>query len=413
MVITMIDQDISNRRVVFASIAVLILLTIGLFLILPTPQFTAVSFTIYYAIGGLLAWNYMPELYSKTRAAIVLVGFILLLISSFLELFFPASPIGVIFGVVNVSMAEAALRIAVPIGLAGVGGLYAEKSGVFNIGLEGFMIFGAFFSMAFTFLISGNADASQTDLWLGLIGGIAATGVLSVFFAVLTIRYKANQIVAGLAVWFIALGMAPFGAKILWDRINSPSIGTINEVTIPFLSQLPFVGEILFEALPTTMFAVVLVFGLWYVLEYTKYGFWVQAAGENPSALDTAGVNVNRVRYAAVILSGLLCGLGGAALSVGFAAQFIGQGSTLVNGRGWIAIAAYFFGNYNPLSTFIAALLFGVVDAFQIRLQNIGFGISGVLFGLFPYVAVLVVLTFIRHTRMPSAAGEPYESEND
>jgi len=148
----------------------------------------------------------------------------------------------------------------------------------------------------------------------------------------------------------------------------------------------------------------------WVVLFRTRYGYWIQAAGENPEALDTAGVGVNRVRYAAVIFSGLMAGLGGAVL-LAHAGSFTGTGDTMVNGRGWIAIVSYLFGNYNPLGAAGAALLFGGLDMLQIQFQTAGIELPNRLVNLFPYVAVIVVLTLWGSTRMPSSVGEPYESE--
>lgn len=375
---------------------------------------TMALFTIFiYAELIALVWLYRRSFFSRLRTGLVVVGFLLLVLGAVLEMFFPASPMDAVFDIFSVNMAESAIRISVPIGLAAIGGLYSEKSGVFNIGLEGFLIFGAFLSIGTAFVVAGSTEVSQVDLWIGLIAAVIITGILAGLFAVITIRYKANQIVAGLAVWFIALGFAPYSAAVLWGNINSPSIGTLNDFTIPFLSQIPYLGPVLFEAKPIVLLTLLIVVVLWYVLYYTKYGYWVQAAGENPEALATAGVSVIRVRYGAVILSGLLCGMGGAMLSIGVAAQFIGQGVTMVNGRGWIAITAYLFGNYNPLTTFFAALLFGGVDAFQIRLQNLGFGIPSNLVELFPFVAVLIVLLFVKGTRMPSAVGETFETEED
>ena len=310
---------------------------------------------------------------------------------------------------------ERALRLSTPITLAAIGGLYAEKSGVFNIGLEGFLIFGAFVAAATVWLVSGGSggEITQLHLWLSVLAAVVVTALLATVFAVFTIRYKANQIVAGLAVWFLGLGFAPFGAIVLWGNINSPSLQSINDVSVPGLAEIPVLGDVLFATSPLVMVTLVLVVAAYVVLYYTRFGYWIEAAGENPEALDTAGVGVNRVRYAAVMLSGVLCGLGGAALSVGFSQSFVGSGQTLVNGRGWIAITAYLFGNYNPLGTFGASLLFGGVDALQIQLQTVGIAVPNRLAGLFPYVAVLVVLVLVGSTQVPSATGEPYETENE
>ena len=149
------------------------------------------------------------------------------------------------------------------------------------------------------------------------------------------------------------------------------------------------------------------------VLRRTSFGYWVRASGENPKALDTAGVNVRRVRYAAVLISGLFSGIGGASLSLGQVGQFIGSGSTMVAGRGWIGITAYLFGNYNPLGAFGASLLFASLEALQIRLQQLGYGLPPSLVQTIPYITVIVVLALVGRTRIPEAAGEHYDSGED
>nr|WP_233565377.1 ABC transporter permease [Halorubrum sp. Atlit-26R] len=307
---------------------------------------------------------------------------------------------------------ERALQAATPIALAAIGGLYAEKSGVFNIGLEGFMIFGALFGAVTAWTASGGDGVGQADLWFGVLVATLVCGLLAALFAVLLIRYEADQIVAGLAVWFIGLGFGPFISTVVWGGVSSPSLPNIDNVAVPVLSEVPIAGRLFFDASPLVMFTVLLAVGAWVVLFRTRYGYWVQAAGENPEALDTAGVDVNRVRYATLVFSGLMAGLGGAVLSIGIGSGFTGTGVTMVDGRGWIAIVAYLFGNYNPLGTYGASLLFGAMDMLQIQLQTVGISLPGSITGLFPYVAVLVVLVVVGYTRVPAAVGEPYTKED-
>jgi len=313
----------------------------------------------------------------------------------------------------TVGAVQRSLQAAMPIALAAIGGLYAEKSGVFNIGLEGFMIFGALTAAAAAWILSGSGSVSQGDLWLGILVAMLVCSLLTVFFAILTIRYKADQIVTGLAVWFIGLGFGPFTATVIWGGVSSPTLPNVNNLVIPVLADLPVVGRLLFDASPLVLLTIVITILAWVVLYRTRYGYWIQAAGENPEALDTAGVNVNRVRYAAVIFSGAMSGLAGAALSVGIGSGFTGTGVTMVDGRGWIAIVAYLFGNYNPIGAFLASLLFGAMDMLQIQLQTVGINVPGSITGLFPYVAVLVVLALVGYTRVPAAVGEAYETESE
>jgi ABC-type uncharacterized transport system permease subunit len=212
-------------------------------------------------------------------------------------------------------------------------------------------------------------------------------------------------------VWFIGLGFGPFTAALVWGNRNSPGLVSMADVTVPGLAELPVVGPVLFDTSPLVLLTIFVAIGAWVFLYRTRYGYWLQAAGENPEALDTAGVSINRVRYAAVIFSGAMAGLAGAVL-LAHSGSFTGTGQTMVNGRGWIGIVAYLFGNYNPLGAAAAALLFGGLDMLQIQFQTVGIQVPNRLVNLFPYAAVVVVLTVWRSTRMPSALGEPYESED-
>ncbi|WP_224270924.1 ABC transporter permease [Haloprofundus salinisoli] len=312
--------------------------------------------------------------------------------------------------VVTVGYVNRSIEMATPIALAAIGGLYAEKSGVFNIGLEGLMIIGAFTAAASLFFFGGTSP-TQGHVWLAILVSVVATTLLTVLFAVLLIRYKADQIVAGLGVWFVALGFAPFGAALVWGSRSSPGLTSIHNVTVPYLSDIPVVGRIVFSQSPLVLLTALVVVVSWVVLYRTRYGYWIQAAGESPEALDTAGINVNRVRYASVIFSGAMAGLGGAVL-LAHAGNFVGTGSTMVNGRGWIGIVAYLFGNYNPIGAAAAALLFGGLDMLNIQFQTLGIQLPARLINLLPYVIVIVVLTLWGKTRSPSALGDPYESEH-
>jgi simple sugar transport system permease protein len=294
----------------------------------------------------------------------------------------------------------------VPIALAALGGIFSEKSGVINIGLEGLLIISAFAAIYVAEVTGG--------VWVGFAGGVVASVLLSALFAVVVIEFRADQIIAGLAVWLIALGLAPFASQVIYGRPNSPSVMTPGTVTVPVLSELSALGPFraLFDASPTVYLMFLAVGVSWYVLNRTRFGRWVRASGENPKALDTAGVSVSRVRYAAVLLSGLLAGMGGASLSLDLG-QFTGNGPTMVNGKGFIAIVAYLFGNYNPIGAFLSTLLFAGLDAMQTALQLQNIGIPNQLVRVIPFVMVIVVLALVGRTRIPEAAGEHYESGDD
>lgn len=311
-------------------------------------------------------------------------------------------------GVISPGYVSSALRLTVPIAFAGMGGIFAEKTGVINIGLEGLLIIGAFSAIASLWLLA--ATPLGASLWGAYLLAILVSGFVAWLFAVVCIRYKADQIIAGLAVWLIALGVAPFGSIIIWQRTNSPSVGSFSTVSIPLLSDLPTIGSV-FVATPPVILLILAVPFSWYLLNRTTFGMWIEASGEDPKSLDTAGIDVHRVRYAGVVISGIYCGIGGAGLALN-TGQFVGSGDTMVDGRGWIGLTTYLIGNYNPIGAATAAFLFAGLDALQFRLQQIaGYDLSPTLIGVLPYIAVLVVLTFVGRTRLPSAAGEPYESD--
>jgi simple sugar transport system permease protein len=356
----------------------------------------------------------------RLQQFVVAVGLLAVLGLAGAAVFLPGSSAAALVDVLTDSSTLAAtLRLSVPIAFAALGGIFAEKSGVINIGLEGLLIIAAF-----TGIYATDVTGS---VWIGLLGGVLASTALAGLFAVVCIEFKADQIIAGLAVWLIALGLAPFAATVIYGGKTTASVATLQTLPnmgIPVLSEflvsplpvvdtapvnIPFFGA-LFDANPT-VYLMFLAVGLsWYTLRNTSFGKWVVASGENPKALDTAGVNVHRVRYAAVLLSGVLSGIGGAALALGIG-QFTGSGPTMVNGKGFIAIVAYLFGNYNPIGAFLSTVLFAGLDATQLTLQARDvFQVPRPLVRTIPYVAVIVVLALFGRTRLPSAAGDHYES---
>lgn len=340
------------------------------------------------------------RLYGRFRHPSYVEGVVLgttavLAILGVLGLLFPASVAGDLSRVVfNRSTAAQALRGAVPITLAALGGIFAEKSGVINIGLEGLLIISAFTAAIVTLLLGpGEQLLFVPTIWIGFVVGVLASVLLAGLFAVVCIEFRADQIIAGLAVWLVALGLAPFVGLVYLGRRNTGSLG----VTV---GSWPI------------LIMIVAVAAAWYVLNRTTLGKHIVAAGENPSALDTVGVNVHRVRYIGVLLSGLFAGIGGASLSL-IIGNFQGTGATMVEGRGFIAIVVYLFGNYNPIGAFGASLLFTGLDAVQLRLQQLGYGIPKQVIQTIPYLAVIIVLAFVGRTRIPEAAGEHYESSDD
>ena len=357
---------------------------------------------------------------SRLQQFVVAVGLLSVLGLLGASVFLPESSAARLVDVLTASSTLAAtLRLSVPIAFAALGGIFAEKSGVINIGLEGLLIIAAF-----TGIYATDVTGS---VWMGLLGGVLASTALAGLFAVVCIEFKADQIIAGLAVWLIALGLAPFASSVIYGGKTTSNVATLETLPnmgIPVLSEflvtpLPLVGTALvdipffgalFDANPTVYLMFIAVGLSWYTLRNTSFGKWVVASGENPKALDTAGVNVHRVRYAAVLLSGVLSGIGGAALALGIG-QFTGSGPTMVNGKGFIAIVAYLFGNYNPIGAFLSTVLFAGLDATQLTLQARDvFQVPRPLVRTIPYVAVIVVLALFGRTRAPDAAGDHYES---
>ncbi|MFC6872233.1 ABC transporter permease [Halobellus marinus] len=331
-------------------------------------------------------------------AAVVVVATVVLLI---LGVLFPDSLAGTLAdAITSRNTLASALRLSVPIAFAALGGIFSEKSGVINIGLEGLLIISAFTAVYVTDLTGG--------VWIGFGGGILASTLLALLFAIVTIEFRADQIIAGLAVWLIALGLAPFASQVIYGGPNTPTVASPGSISVPVLSEIPFFGA-LFSASPSVYLLFVAVAASWYVFERTAFGRWIRASGENPKALDTAGVNVSRVRYAAVLVSGVLAGIGGSALSLDLG-QFTGNGPTMVNGKGFIAIVAYLFGNYNPIGAFFSTLLFAGLDAIQTVLQLEGIGLPRQLIRIIPFVVVIIVLALVGRTRIPEAAGDHYES---
>jgi len=333
-------------------------------------------------------------------AAVAVVLQLLGILSMFVEL-------------LTVAYVSSALRLTAPIAFAALGGIFAEKAGVINIGLEGLMIISAFASISATHTFAGSGIGPATSRWLGFSVAVLASVFVALIFAIVCIRYRANQIIAGLAVWLLGLGLAPFISRVIYDTVNAPSVSTFTTWGIPLLQDIPVLGPVLFDAGPMVYLMLITVPLAWYVLNRTPYGRWVEAAGENPMALDTAGINVHRIRYSGVIISGLLSGIGGAALALSSVGTFVGVGETSVGGRGFIGLTAYLFGNYNPFGAFGASLLFGSLDALEFRIQNLPLDLPSYapeIVQLFPYIAIIVVLSLIGRTQMPAKVGEHYGS---
>lgn len=304
--------------------------------------------------------------------------------------------------VLNTGLLAATLRFATPLAFAALGGLFSERSGVVNIGLEGMMLTGAFFGIWAT-IWSGS--------WIvGVLSAMVFGGLLAAVHAVFSIHLRADQIVSGFAMNFLALGLTGYlFISIYGLQGTPPGIDRIPDVHLGFLHDLPALGRLLgpvfgqLNLLIWVVLALVVVVHL--VVFKTAIGLRIRAVGEHPRAADTVGISVYRVRYGAVILSGMLAALGGAYLSVGFVGSF---GQNMTAGRGFIALAALIFGKWKPIPTFGACLLFGFASGLAQRLQAEA-DISANLISTLPYILVLAALVGVVGRSVPPAAvGRPY-----
>jgi general nucleoside transport system permease protein len=299
------------------------------------------------------------------------------------------------------ALIAAMLRFATPLVLAAMGGMLCERSGVINIGLEGMMLMGAFF---------GIFAADQAGSWfLGALAGMAAGGVLAVVHAVFSIALRADQVVSGFAVNFLALGITGYVFIAHYGDQGTPGdVPRVPELSLPLIEDLDFFGTAIGSASVLTWVALLLVPLLALYLFRTASGLRLRSVGEKPRAADSVGVPVLRTRYLAVIVSGLLAGLGGVYLSVGLVGSF---NENMTDGRGFIALAAVIFGSWRPGGALAAALLFGFSSAVAQRLPAFSESLA-VLFQALPYVLVLIVVAgLIGRSRPPAAIGVPYVKE--
>jgi general nucleoside transport system permease protein len=299
------------------------------------------------------------------------------------------------------ALIAAMLRFATPLVLAAMGGIMCERSGVINIGLEGMMLMGAFF---------GIFAADQLGSWfLGALAGMAAGGVLAVVHAVFSIALRADQVVSGFAVNFLALGITGYVFIAHYGDQGTPGdVPRVPELSLPLIEHLDFFGTAIGSASVLTWVALLLVPLLTLYLFRTASGLRLRSVGEKPRAADSVGVPVLRTRYLAVISSGLLAGLGGVYLSVGLVGSF---NENMTDGRGFIALAAVIFGSWRPGGALAAALLFGFSSAVAQRLPAFSESLA-VLFQALPYVLVLIVVAgLIGRSRPPAAIGVPYVKE--
>ena len=301
----------------------------------------------------------------------------------------------------TVALLASTLRMATPLGLAALGAVYSERAGVINLGLEGLMLGGAFFGVLGSYL-TGNA-------WLGVLLAALAGGIMALFFALVTLRYKANHVVAGVALNLLGLGLTTVLLVAVWgNRGKSADVAGIYPIYIPYLSDLPIVGELIFRQSPFFYLLIILMILSWFFFYRTKWGLRLRAIGENPAAVDSLGIPVFTYKYLAVIAGGMLAALGGAYLSLGELSMFA---RNMVSGRGYIALAANILGNWNPIGVVLASFLFGLANAIEMNLQLYGWPTQFVQ--MIPYVVTMFVLGgFVRKVQAPKALGQHFNRSN-
>ncbi|MDP5217080.1 ABC transporter permease [Ruegeria sp. 2205SS24-7] len=310
---------------------------------------------------------------------------------------------------------DSSVRLATPLLLACLAGLFSERAGVIDIGLEGKMLVAAFFSAAIAYM-SGS-------VWVGLLAGIAASVALSLIHGLASITFRGNQLISGVAINFLAAGMTVLVAQHWFEQGGrTPSLtgaGRFESVTLPLsetLKNVPILGPIYHELISgqflLVYIAVLIVPLTWWVLYRTRFGLRLRAVGENPAAVDTAGISVTRLRYMAVIICGVLCGLAGAYLATALQAGFV---KDMTAGRGFIALAALIFAKWKPWPAMWTCLLFGVLQAVALRYQNIEIGsfvIPVQFMDALPYILTVVILAgLVGRAVPPLAGGEPYTKE--
>jgi len=290
---------------------------------------------------------------------------------------------------------------ATPIALAALSGIYSERSGVVNIGIEGMILLGAFLSVVV---------ASVThSLIIGFLTGILAGMLLGALHAVLSIRYRINQIISGTGIIILALGITNYFYRAFLNP--NPALNNsgpiLASLPIPLLWRIPVIGPILFNQSPVIYIMFLLILFTHFFYNYSKWGLRIRAVGENPKAADTLGINVFRLRYISVLISGGIAGFAGAYMSIGQIGFFQ---ESMSAGKGFLGLAAMIFGNWNPGGAFLGSLIFGFFDSWQNKLSILQVGIPSEFLAMAPYIATMVVLAgFVGRSRMPAADGTPYK----
>lgn len=301
-----------------------------------------------------------------------------------------------------VSVLAATIRIATPILFAALGELVAERAGVYNMGLEGMMLMGAFTGWLGTY----HSGSAMAGLGAAMLAGL----LMSLLFAVMVITLQIEQIVTGLALNLLASGLSTFWLRSAFSDMSTvPGISILQNAPIPLLSDIPYLGPILFDQRVVTYVVLLAVPVVWLLLYRSRLGLEIRCIGENPKALDIKGHSVALRQYAAVLFGGAMAGLGGACLTVAATAHFVPD---MVNGRGWLALVIVIAGGWTPGRVLAAALIFSFLDALQLQIQGVGIQIPYQLLLAMPYIAAILALMLRRKAgRAPAMLGMSYRRE--
>ena len=314
------------------------------------------------------------------------------------------------FWSVLTSIIPAAIAYTMPLLMGALGGLYSERSGVTNLCIEGLMLTGCFASATTTFLLQSAGVNYTFAIVAGIIAAMLASAALSVLHAVAAINLKSNQVISGTAINMLATALTLFLAQTITGSGNVTVLRGIVRSDIPLLSKIPVIGPLFFTRTYWTTWICLAIWIISYFMLYkTSFGLRLRACGEHPSAVASAGINVHRMRYIGVILSGLLSGLGGACILATYAGEY--NSTSGINGLGFLAIAGLIFGQWKPLGILGSTFFFGIcmTIANMGRVIPLFQGIPTGYLGLFPYVATLVALIFSsKKSAAPAASGEPF-----
>jgi len=303
-----------------------------------------------------------------------------------------------------VSLLKRALMMSTPLLLGSIAEVIAERSGMMVTAIEGIFLMGAWGGFIGTYL-TGSASAG---ILAAMLAGLAAAAV----YGVVTIYLKQHQVVTGTAINILAAGFCTYFQRVLFGVPTSPlKISPLREVAVPLLSKIPIIGPIVFEQNILTYLVYLIIPAAYFLLYRTSAGLTIRSTGENPQAVDVAGISVNRVRFLTVLLAGVMGGMAGAFYSVGYLGMFT---SNMIGGRGWIAFAICFLGNWNPAGAAAGALVFGLAEAVAIYMQSIGGGgyFPNELFIALPYLLTIVLTVARKSFNVPAKLGVPYKKES-